>query len=195
MSQKGKITSDALLWRQLCEGNEAAFAKVYEEYFDLLIDYGCRFTKEEELIADAIQDIFLDIYRKRESLGKTDKIKPYLLKSLRRKLFRYLKRNYRFLSDNLGEDHLFPITLSVEEHTIETENHNERTEVLRECIDQLSVRQKEIIYLKYVDGLSYKEIAEVMNMNYQSVRNLMTRTIAKMRDLLASLILIVTLLS
>jgi RNA polymerase sigma-70 factor (ECF subfamily) len=63
-----------------------------------------------------------------------------------------------------------------------------------QAIDQLSNRQKEIIYLKFYQNLSYEEVSEIMNINYQVARNLLHQAIKAMRKILSGTAVLVPLL-
>ena len=82
--------------------------------------------------------------------------------------------------------HIAKIYQDMTEYTIEDEIiENEREQFLNEkmirMLEVLSPRQKEIIYYRFVEGLSYEEICQIMDMNYQSTQNLIQRSLKKLR--------------
>src|SRR5690606_36156630 len=75
---------EAAIWEAFKKGNESAFIYIYETYFDQLFVYGKQFTRDEDIVKDAIQDLFITLRKSRAGLGSTDSIKFYLYKSLKR---------------------------------------------------------------------------------------------------------------
>ena len=160
-------------------GDQSAFEAIYRKSVQPLYKYGNRFTKDQSLVEDAIHDLFLDLWNNRNSIGLTDSILPYLMTSLRRKLIKSMKKSSAISykeSDNEMDE---VIEFSWPE---KSDQQIELKLKLKTMMSQLTSRQQEIIYLKYMRGLDYEEIGEVMGMKYQSVRNLVHRAIEKIRN-------------
>ena len=154
---------------------------IYKDHVQSLFKYGCNFTHDEALIKDCIQDVFVDLMKYRSTVGSTNNIKLYLFKSLKRKIIRSLQK-YEIYSHLDSDKMPFQYALSSEEETLEDESNRLRTRHLEVAMSNLSPRQKEAIYLKYVSNLSYEEISSIMKMNYQSARNLIFRGMEKLRE-------------
>jgi len=154
---------------------------IYKGYVQALFKYGCNFTQDEALIKDCIQDVFVDLMKYRSTVGSTNNIMLYLFKSLKRKIIRSLQKSdvYRHLE---SEKMPFQYALSSEEEMLEDETSQIKIRHLEEAMSNLSPRQKEAIYLKYVSNLSYEEISSIMQVNYQSARNLIFRGMEKLRE-------------
>ena len=168
--------SDLELWKQLKEGNREAFKKIYAQHIQSLYKYGRRFTQDTTMVEDSIHDLFVELWNKRSSIGNTDSIIRYLLVSLRRKLYKATKASEKIeLKDEL---------VSAEEQSFQwpEDDSNPRKVKLQQAIKKLTPHQQEVIYLKYFQGLDYEEISEVLDMKYQSVRNLVHRAMTKLRD-------------
>ncbi|MDN3686227.1 RNA polymerase sigma factor [Cyclobacterium jeungdonense] len=175
---------DATLWDQFRKGSDAAFIEIYEQYFDRLFAYGMRLTGDESLTKDGIQEVFFDLRNLRTKLGSTDHIRFYLLKCLKRKLFRQHSGWEKRRAD-LSEKDGFGFELSHEQILIDRQLDGERIEQLNRAIAVLSPRKKEIIYYFFYEGLSYAEIRELMGMDSDhSTRNLMYKALAFLRKTL-----------
>lgn len=81
---------DETLWAMVREGSEAAFEALYRRYFQILFSYGKRINPDEDIVNDAIQDLFVDIWRTHHSLSQAQSVRFYLIRSLRRKIHRSL---------------------------------------------------------------------------------------------------------
>lgn len=171
--------SDLLLWNSLRNGNKDALETIYRQYFELLYKYGLRFSSDEAVVQDCIQELFVELWNSKERLSETDAIKPYLLLSIKRKIIRTIQKNRKSTDVELEEYH-FDLELDIESIIVDGEHIDERKSKLKKAMSQLSDRQKEIVYLKYYQELDYETIASQMDMNYQSARNLLHRAITKM---------------
>jgi RNA polymerase sigma factor (sigma-70 family) len=174
------MLSDRELWENFVSGDEEAFKVLYEKYVVVLIHYGNRFSKNEELVRDSVQDLFIDLYRYRTKLKMTDKILPYLMVSLKRVLVRRLRKEGVLIYtgiEKLPYDYLLKEVESAWDHETEYD-------FLQDAMDRLTSRQREAVYLKYVTGLSYEDISMILDINYQSARNIIYRAVQSLRDML-----------
>ncbi|NIJ51480.1 RNA polymerase sigma factor [Dyadobacter arcticus] len=168
-------------WQQLCKGDKSAFGEITEHNYAALYHYGTRFTADRDMIKDCLQDLFLEIWEKRESLSYISAIKPYLFQSLRNNLIHRVRRQSVFseIKDNDPCDELSP-----ESDWIINETDQLTANRLKKAIESLPKRQKEALYLKYYENLSYDEIASVMGLQRQAVANYLQYGIQKLREYL-----------
>lgn len=168
-------------WQQFCAGDKNAFGEILELNYSALYHYGTRFTFDRDLIKDCIQDLFLEVWEKREKLDYVEAIKPYLFQSLRNNLIRRIKKQSVF-SDIAQNDDYLEADLSAESNWILNETDELTSNRLRQGIEMLPKRQREALYLKYYENLSYEEIAEVMGLQRQAVANYLQYGIQKLRE-------------
>lgn len=173
---------DSVLWRRFKLGNESAFIEIYRRNFDAVFVYGCQFTKREELVEDAVQDLFLDLRRRREKLGDTDNIRFYLFISLKRRLVRELSKWYNRWEGFSG-DIAFHASLPHEQILIQQQLDQETAKHLNKAISKLPPKKREILYYFYYENLTYEQIREIMDFRkVKSVRNLLYETIGILRS-------------
>jgi RNA polymerase sigma-70 factor (ECF subfamily) len=181
MGENQFILSDQDLWDSFLAGDKKAFELIYEKSISDLYIYGSRITYDHDLVKDCIQDLFVDLHRTRSKIKRTNKILPYLLVSLKRLIIRKLKEqnlDKRVDFENV-ENLSFSFFLADEENVIKEENADDK---MQRALDQLTPRQREAIYLKYVLDLDYQDLAEILNLNYQTTRNLIYRGLQKLRE-------------
>lgn len=184
--------SDLELWQSMKAGDRSAFKKIYNTQASGLLSYGRRFTSDVDLVQDCLHDLFVYIWTNRTRLTDTDSIVRYLTVSLRRRIIQSLKsgRTTAELDEtNATADKQF----AVEDALVKAEDKEELTRNLQVAFRDLSARQKEAIYLKYYKNMGYKDIADVMEISYQSVRNLIysgLKVLRKGNKLLISIILL-----
>ncbi len=163
---------DITLWKAYKNGDRKAFASIYDLHIRILYKYGSKFSPKPEVVEDAIQDLFLDLWKNRETIGETDSIKYYLLGALRRRIIRKTQKDSRYSPDDELENYDFALEANIEESLISAELKASDKSQLATAMNQLSKRQKEAVYLKYYEEMEYEEIGKTMGLNYQSVRNL-----------------------
>ena len=173
--------SDIELWKLLKEGDKNALEKIYLDHISLLIRYGRKFVANEQLVEDCVQDLFVELWKNREGLSETDSIKRYLMVAIRRKVIRQISKVQKTESSNPAEDYEFGAELAIEDHLIDLEISEEQSIKLKAAFENLSKRQKEAVYLKYYSGLDYEDICEVMDISYQSIRNLIFNALKSLR--------------
>jgi RNA polymerase sigma factor (sigma-70 family) len=175
---------DPVLWDSFRNGNESAFIRIYETYFDRLFAYGWRICMNEELVKDSIQDMFIDLRKYRRNLGSTDSIKFYLFKCLKRIIIKEEGKWYSNL-DEIDNSYFFDFTFSHEKFLIDRQIDEEKKEELNKAIALLSPRKREVIYYFFYEGLNYQQIQEIMKLdNIKSARNLIYKALGFLRQVM-----------
>lgn len=170
------------LWIRFVEGDDKAYAELYNLYIDDLFAYGMHFTPDRESVKDCIQEVFISLYSNRSKKRKVGNIKCYLFTSLKNELFDLFKKSVEYYQIETIEP-VFTVGYSVEDLFVKTEIDQYNTAKVKEVLQSLTPRQNEVLYYRYVEEMSYDEIGELMQMNYQSVRNLIHRSILKAREI------------
>ncbi|WP_341836648.1 sigma-70 family RNA polymerase sigma factor [Chitinophaga pollutisoli] len=168
-------------WIRMKSGDLSAFERIYRAHVRPMMRYGLKITDDPALVQDCIQDLFEEIWNTRQHLSDTPYPKFYLLRALRNKLSRQLSKQ-SFIRNgelNLASGELLSGYVELDIVARETETHNRQT--LRELLDGLPRRQQEAIHLRFYHNIPYENIAEMMDMNYQSVLNLVQRALKSLR--------------
>lgn len=169
---------DIHLWEQLRNGNKAALAELFELYFSQLYNYGRKICSDEEQVKDCIQDLFLEIWNQKNKMPLLS-VKAYLTKALQYKLIRINKKSQLIEAFDGNGNEFFD--WSHETFIIKNEMDAEKVKKLLAAMQQLPKRQQEIIYLKYYLNLSYEQICDVMNIQYQVARNQVSSAIKSLK--------------
>lgn len=169
--------SEENLWQLCLEGNREAFKEVYCRFYSHLYHYGLKLVSDKELVKDCIQDIFIKIIQNHSALSPTLNLKGYLIKTLRNKIIDTIEKERS--SDDL-DDYKDMFTV---ENTFENEEDKDSYAGLMHAFSELSSHQQEIIYLYYVNELKHEDIAEILGINYQSSKNLLFRSLSKLKKI------------
>jgi RNA polymerase sigma factor (sigma-70 family) len=171
------------LLKRLQRDDAGALASLMRLYYDDLHNYGARFTMDKALVKDCIQEVFISLWQRRESADTILSPKYYLLRAIKNKMLKSLHKNNHH-APLLNNEYDFFYEFSIEHLIIEKQVNEEKVRKLRKTFELLSKKQKEIVYLKYYHGLDHAQIAELMNVNRQSVYNLLHETLHKLRSIL-----------
>jgi RNA polymerase sigma factor (sigma-70 family) len=180
------------LWVKFIAGDNDALSSLYKEFAHDLFSYGMKIAKDEHLVKDCIQEIFIQIIDKRRNLMATSSIHTYLFKSLRNKIIEVLR------SENRKQNIVSGLTVGnnyephAEQMMIDSEHLKGVRKVIYTAIAKLPSRQSEIIYLKYTEGLNYDEIAELLQIDKASARTLLYRSLKTVKDSLSKNLLLLT---
>lgn len=174
-------THNTTLWKEFKEGDSQALGKLATNHYRVLFNYATKFTKDKELIKDCIQDLFLYLWDHRENLQTSPFVTIYLLKSLRNNLFKKLQQEKKAFTDEFDTELPVSEGVTAESDIIELELFYENELKIKSILSSLPKRQQEVIFLKFYEGLSIEEIAEIMDMNRQSVSNLLQRAIQNLK--------------
>lgn len=190
---------DSSLWTLLLKGNVHVLEFLYKRNYELLLNYGLKYSFDRELVKDCIHDVFIKL-QKSKKLSPTSCPRSYLIKSLRNALFDKLSNQKEAFE--LSEC-VFCIPDSVDVLNRIFPKDDEELQLgkqLIEAMSHLSDNQRNVLYLRYVRDFSYNEIAEILDINVQSSMNLVSRTLRKMRSMMdnsismAELILLINLI-
>ncbi|AKP52322.1 RNA polymerase sigma factor [Cyclobacterium amurskyense] len=181
---------DTMLWRQFKAGNEVAFSALYKRYIVLLYNYGEIITSDRELIEDSIHDLFVELWKNRKTIAQADSVRYYLYKGLKRKIFKNLEKKRKLPLKEAFNDHDFEIVLSHEFGIIAGEISTIKKAQILKALNELSRRQKEIIVLRFYDGMEFSEIAKLLDISQKSTYTLLYRALAAMKGSMGNILLL-----
>ena len=172
---------DSTLWNDLRMGDERAFSVLFEKYYGNLVLYGNSFLPFPEKVQDCVQDVFTDIWIYREKLNASVVVKAYLLSSVRKRIARLQERDHIFRKATSMDLVEFSFDFSIEHQLIADETMAVRVVHLNQLLNDLPPRQKEALHLRYHQGFDVEQIADILQVNYQSANNLLYRALLNIR--------------
>ncbi|GGF18145.1 RNA polymerase sigma factor [Echinicola rosea] len=169
-------------WSAFLEGDDEALGFIYAENIDRLYNYGRQFTRNKSLVKDTIQDVFCQLIDDRKKLRHAHSVKAYLMACFRRRLMGALKQERRDV-DAVLDDEAFFISVDATSYFIDSNLSMNQKKLLEQYCNELPVRQREIIMMRFFENMPYEEIAEVMGLaNAKTVRTMMYRGLNKLSD-------------
>ena len=183
LSNNSMFTQDEsyIKWKLFLEGDDQAYSWIYTHYIQVLYNYGLQITPDSEIVKDCIQDVFVKIYKAKKKLTVPQNPKVYLMIALKNNIYNTfnqerLQKNYAFSLYKTEEQ------LTVKNEFIDQEARHEEMNNIKRMMKILTPRQREVIYYRFIEELSYDDICQIMGLNYQSAYNLLQRSLQKIRE-------------
>ena len=175
---------DKSLIIQIRSGDYAAFTLLYNKYVSALTQYGLKFVPDLPAVEDCLHDVFVWLWTNRHKLDIHYSVKSYLFKSVRTSMLHWLQKQHRLQPLPSGEENNYPFGLQLSPETLVLDN--EHRQLVRRQIEhvlgRLTAKQKEVIYLRYYEGLNFEDIAQSLNLSVKACYKLMGRAIATLRE-------------
>jgi len=181
MRKRLTITEGQQYWEEYRHGNIHSLGKLMQGYYPDLFHYGMRLEKEREFVKDSIQEVFLNLWKLYPTIQSVENVKAYLLIVLKSHMMRDLTNKRVLFHSTIDEDYSFSVEFSADMRMIEEEHEIYQVRKLEVAMNHLPKRQKELIYLRFYQNLSFEQIAEVMNLGRQSVYNLFQKSLNNLR--------------
>jgi len=172
---------------RISNGDTAALNILYTYYFKRLKLYGIQFSPKLNTfsIEDLIQELFIWIAKNHKKLKEIENLEVYLFCALKKNIHQEIYKNEnrqklknRFLKSTNAD----LLERSPEKKIIESEKTTNENSYVTSLLNTLPPKQKEVLYLRNYINLSYREIATVMNLSEQVVRNYGFRALQKLRE-------------
>lgn len=165
-------------WKYIEQGDIAVYSKTYVLYYKKLYNYGRKFTDNTTLIEDAIQAVFIMLWKDRKKLAGIYSPHSYIFHSFRNYIFKE-KRNLQKTAFQREEQEF-----SIDYVMINKEATVELNELLHKSLTSLTPRQREAIFLRFYETLSFEEVSEVMSISVKATYKLMARSLLKLKELM-----------
>lgn len=183
---KLSLNDEQLLLNRFLKGNDEYFTLIYNRYVNQLMAYGMGWGFDREMLKDAIQDIFYKLYFNRKAFEGVTNPKSYLIRALKNRILDLQKNNIE--TTGLA-DLEFSVTPTILDNMIAEEERTTIERQIQQYLNLLTGRQREAVYLRFIEEMEYEEIAEVLDMTAPAVRKLVCRAIARIRTEDMSLLL------
>ena len=137
-----------------------------------------KFTNDEALIEDVVQETLLIIWDKRHTLSSIDYAGTYFYTAFRYTLLGKLKQQQRFAGEPAGDEPEF----AADDIMIANETEAGLKEQLQKALATLTARQREAIFLRFYEGLSYEEVASILNITTKATYKIMARALQQLKE-------------
>ena len=165
------------LIEKIKQHDQAAFEELYNEYYPMGFSLALQFVKNEEEAMDVMQDAFVTVCTKLDSLQDTNKFKSWYMQIVANKCRDFLKKKnpVSFTDANIyDEDGNLQFDIEDDDREFQPEelvDYSETVRIVNEMLDELPEDQKMCLILYYVNGLKISEIAESLGVSEATVKS------------------------
>jgi RNA polymerase sigma factor (sigma-70 family) len=167
-------------WLSFRNGNTEAFAALYKWFYPRMYAYGLKLISDNEQVQDIIQDLFMKLYTKPSLVGDAETLSSFLFAWFRNACINYANNHLRRVDIETVSD--FELSFDLADNMMETQEEEQVHRRVKTIINSLTPRQREIIYLRFMQQLDYKEISRIMHHSSQAATyNLIHRALEQIR--------------
>lgn len=173
---------ESVYWLQLKDGDRSALRFFYDSYVDELFGFGMKLGSSENQVKDAIQEVFLDLWKYHSRVSSAVNVRVYLYKCLANQIFKTGKesKKSRILHQGYVEESSLLVE-SVESTLINLQVEAHLKVRLSEAVDDLPKRQKAVIDCLFFQDFSYEETAQILNINLRSTYTLAWKALSNLK--------------
>jgi len=180
MSKINEISKkqDKELVELLISGSQEALGELYARYRNPLMNFCKKYMRNEADAEDLIQDVFLQLWEKRHSLDTVSSFSGYVQTMTQNKVF------YTFRQSDIHSRFVRNMLTNGKDSMNETEDaiiDKDYADFLDKIIDSLSPMQKKVFRLSRIEGLTYKEIAELLQISADTVKEYVSLALKKIK--------------
>ena len=187
MSQKYSQDEAQALVKALKEGNQLAFSIVYKMYAAQTFSLAFKYLLNKELAEDAVQNLFLKLWLKKEEIDETKPINRYLFTMLKNDLLNTLrdsKKNIYLLEDCLS------MVLELEDNSQNENLKQEQMNIIQQALEQLSPQRRKVFEMKVSGKYSNQEIADKLNLSINTIKFQYSQSLKQIRSTVGELSLL-----
>ncbi len=173
------------------KNNNIDFSEIYLKYYCKLMRFAAEFVAFEEDAKDIIQDVFVNLWERKDSFTYIQNVNAYVFRLTRNKCIDYLK--HRIIQDkyvaniqSAYEQELYLKLQSLEEFDVNIVFGENLDKIIARAINSLPGRCREIFLLSRYEGLKYKEISGRLNLSINTIETQMSIALRKLRRELKS---------
>ncbi|HLR16103.1 MAG TPA: RNA polymerase sigma factor [Bacillota bacterium] len=165
---------EVTLIKKVKKGNEKAFKQLYDMYASYALRTAYAMAKNKADASDIVQETFIRIYRSIHTFDHKKSFKPWFYRILMNEANRLLKKRSTESSKVASEE----VTGIIEDFTTEKPPRGK----ILDALDALSEEERKMIVLKYVDRFTEKELAEMLDVNVNTLKSRLLRARKRMKE-------------
>lgn len=155
-----------------------SFELLFRQYFPVLMNFSLKYLSNEDDAREVVHNVFINLWEKRDSVDSSSSLKSYLFSAVHNRSLNMIRDRKKFSDDTVPEEFSEENAQSLLEKT-------ELEEKIREVIDSLPEKCREIFEMNRFEGLKYNEIAKKLKISVKTVENQMSKALKILREKLA----------
>lgn len=189
------LSHDNNLWTRFRNGDEQALFVIYKTYYNYLYKCGLKLSGDPVLTADLINQVFLGIWERKDSVGEVEHLKAYLVTGLKRMIYKEWEAREKHRTMLQSPDFVTEaFQQSIEEHLVQLQLKEDNRLRILAAVKKLSPRQQELISLRFYQELSYEEMADKTGLSPRTIYNAVYEALKKLKSGLLQKVMVMLLL-
>jgi RNA polymerase sigma-70 factor (ECF subfamily) len=167
------ISLHSLWWEAMCLGEKDAFLNLYKSLYRNLAGFGLRVCNDAEVVTDTLNQVFLELWEKHDTLPRVEQVESYLRTILKRKILKKIAHEQRLnnaIAYIVREDEDL-LEMPYEELIVKIQSDELVQASLLAALEKLTRQQRKLIQLRFYDGLSYEEVAKRSQLTVRTAYN------------------------
>jgi RNA polymerase sigma-70 factor (family 1) len=185
MAARSKHMNDRYLINYLQNGKESDFTVIFNEFYTPLLLYACRFTENQAVAEDIVEEAFIGLWNKRDSISEILSLKSYLYTVTRNGCLSWIRKNKR---ENVINRTASVLEEHLERTALENLIYSETMTKIYSAIDRLPTQCRRVFILHYIEGKKISEIAKELNISVGTVKTHKVRGIDLLQNSLLSVL-------
>jgi len=161
---------------------KAAFEELFRDNFKGLCFFAHKYVRDIQTSKELVQDAFINLWEKREGIDTSKSVKSYLTTIVYNKCLNYIRDNKKFDREILEFENLFPVQDNASDEKLIT---SEISKQIKDAIDELPEKCREVFMLSRYQNLKYQEIADKLMISIKTVETQMSKALQHLRIKLA----------
>jgi RNA polymerase sigma factor (sigma-70 family) len=176
---------DTLLLKALRQDDEAALNHLFSTYYNRLYRTGLKYGATNDVVEEAIQAVFIDVWQYRQTLGDILSFEAYLKGALRKRITKMASKTDKNAQNTEGVENDLLLSVEAYENVLILQETNEQKRAeLKSALEQLTPRQKELIVMRYFEEMTYADITEKTQLQTDSIYKTIHEALKRLRLIL-----------
>lgn len=171
------VNIDDDILKALPNNGDKAMSLMYEHYYPQLCLKAIRYVKDQKIAEDLVQDLFIDIWKKKANLNINTSLIGYLQRSIVNKSLNWI-RSQRVKIEDIDS------VMSTSDNAADAQDEIEKTELeehITKVIDGLPEKCRLVFVMSRFDMMSYKEIGDKLDISTKTVENQISKALRILR--------------
>ena len=161
------------------EDDKIAYERLFKLYYSDLCKFCFRYVRDEVVSEEVVQEVFINIWDRRHQLSINSSVKAYLYTAIRNRAFNYIKLQLPKEQNKVEIEHMALLEVDTSEEELSLMELHRQVSM---AIDRLPKKCRTIFNLSKSAGMTYKEIAEELDISVKTVENQVGHALRRLRD-------------
>lgn len=175
MDAKLAKISDEELAKLIREKNQEFFSEIVRRYQNKLFFYVKKYVWEDKDVEDICQEIFLKVFRNLQGFDVKRKFSSWIYRIAHNEAVNFIRFNSKVKVDSLDQNEFLKNTLGDWDHLDEKLDKKDKLSKIKKIIDELPLKYRDVLILKYYEEKSYEEISDILRKPVNTVGTLVNR--------------------